>query len=160
MHATGSGPTPSPGQALLTLRIIGGSMGMGVTLFALVSWFTHQEASPVNPAGDTALMFNIMVALAAAAAVAALVFWRARVSPLVDRRAGAAEEETGDWLDRFALLQTNLIILWALLEGASLFTVVVYFLYGITTAGVLGMVLIWTGLALTWPRREWIGAES
>lgn len=158
MHATGTRPTPSPEQALLVSRIIGGSMGMGVTLFAIVSWYTHQDAVPPDPPGDPAVVFNIMLVVAAAAVVAAIVLWRARVEPLVHPPSRAETAADEDWAVRWGRLQTGLVIIWALMEGASLFAVVVYFLYGITTAGVLGVLLIWTGLALTWPKREWLEA--
>lgn len=140
-------------QALLAFRIIGASLGIGVTLFAFVSWFRHQQQGPGDAAGDPALMFNLMLAVAVASVVAAILFWRARVSPLIDRpspdreRAAAGE------------IQTNVVIVWALIEGAALFAVVVYFLYGTTLAGALGVALIWASLAATWPRREWLAVR-
>lgn len=157
MHAHGTGPAPSPAQALLTLRIIGGSLGLGVTLFAFVAWFLHQQGPTGDPAtrppGDPNLMFNIMLATAVAAVLTAIAFWRARVTPLIDR----ADPEH-DWFERFARIQTQIIIVWALIEGPALFAVVLYYLHDMAIAGVLGVIMIWTGLALTWPKREWLDA--
>lgn len=146
----GSGPTPS--QALLAFRIIGASLGIGVTLFALVSAFTHQQGDVYQADGDATLMFNLMLALALGGTLAAIVFWRARVAPLIERptseqRPDAAANE----------LQTNVIIVWALVEAPSIFAVLVYFLYENLLAGILGVAMIWTALALTWPSRDWFG---
>lgn len=142
------------GQALLTFRIIGASLGIGVTLFAFVSWFRHQQQGPGNVAGDPALMFNLMLALVVTSVVAAIVLWRARVSPLIERPSPDRERRAAG-----GEIQTNVVIVWALIEGASLFAVVVYFLYGAALAGLLGVALIWAALAATWPRREWFDAR-
>jgi hypothetical protein len=142
----------SPEQALLTFRIIGLSLGLGVTLFAAVSWYLNQGRTPTDAAG-AGLMLNAMLAVAVGAAVAGVLFWRARVAPLIER-----PHPRNDWLAHAAEVQTNVIIVWALMEGAALFAEVVYFLYGSAFAGVLGVAAIWITLGLTWPKREWLGA--
>lgn len=141
-------------QALLTFRIIGASLGIGVTLFAFVAWFLHQQQGSGDAAGDPTLMFNLMLAVAVASVVAAIVFWRVRVSPLIERPSPDRERRAAA-----GEIQTNVVIVWALIEGASLFAVVVYFLYGSVLAGLLGVALIWGALASTWPRREWFDAR-
>ena len=146
--------TPPVDQALLTFRIIGASLGLGVTLFAVVAWFSHQQGSMAAPAVDGELMVNIMLALAFGGSLAAIVLWRARVAPLIERPTGP-EDQAG----RLAALQTSVIVVWALIEGPALFAEVVYFLYGTRLAGLLGVVLIWAGLAATWPKREWLEAR-
>lgn len=146
----GSGPTPS--QALLAFRTIGASLGVGVTLFALVSAFTHQQGDVYQADVDATLMFNLMLALALGGILAAIVFWRARVAPLIERPTPEHRREAGA-----SELQTNVIIVWALVEAPSIFAVLVYFLYENLLAGILGVVMIWTALALTWPRRDWFG---
>lgn len=158
-HSRGSRATPPPSAALLVSRVIAGSMGMGVTLFALVSWYTHQQGTAMEPPGDPALMFNLMLALAAAAVVAAILFWRARVAPLIDRPSSGPTAPGEDWATHWGRLQTSLVIIWAMIEGASLFAVVVYFLYDMPMAGLLGVALIWSALAITWPKREWVEGE-
>lgn len=141
-------------QALLTFRMIGASLGIGVTLFAFVSWFRHQQQGPGDVAGDPALMFNLMLGVAVASVVAAIVLWRARVSPLIERPSPDRERRAAP-----GEIQTNVVMVWALIEGAALFAVVVYFLYGSALAGLLGVALIWAALAATWPRREWFDAS-
>ncbi len=149
--STGTGP--STPQALLAFRIIGASMGLGVTLFAFVSWFLHLQSPPTPPDIDPGLAFNVWLAVALTAIVAAILFWRARVAPLIEGQATPAERTT-----RAGEVQTNVIITWALLEGPALMAIVIYFLYDHVMAGLLGVILIWVGLALTWPQREWFGA--
>lgn len=109
----------SPQQALLAFRIIGAILGLGVTLFAGVSWYVNRGAL-VPPGEVGSLMFNLMLAMAAGAAIAAIPFWRARVTPLLERVPPA-----GDWPPHTALVQTNVIVVWAIIEGAALFAEIV-----------------------------------
>lgn len=146
----GAGPR-SPGQAILMLRIIGLSLGTGVTLFALVSWFLHQQQGPVTDLAYGSLAYNGAIAMIFLAAIGALFLWRWRVVPILEQPA-----REGDWQPRAAALNTVVIVTWALLEGGALVGEVVFFLAGNAVAGVLGVILIWTGIALTWPKREWL----
>ncbi len=152
MHSDPRGSDPSATQALLAFRIIGVSLGLGVTLFTGVSWFLHQQGGPSRAVGDPALMANLLIPLAAVAIVTAIIFWRARVAPLIESAAAGREpSQSGE-------LQTNVVLVWALLEAPALFAVVLYFLHENVLAAVFGVALIWAGLAATWPRREWFGA--
>ncbi len=146
----GAGPR-SPGQAILMLRIIGLSLGTGVTLFAFVSWFLHQQQGPIGEPVYGSLTFNGALAMAVLAAIGASFVWRSRVVPVLERPA----QET-EWQSRAAAIQTGALITWALLEGGALVAEVVYFLTANGMAGVLGVVLIWAGIGLTWPKREWL----
>lgn len=143
----------SPDQAILMMRIIGLSHGTGVTLFAGVSWFLHQQQGAASSQIDSSLAFNGFLAMLLLATVGAVLVWRWRVAPVLQRR----HQET-EWQPRAAAIQTGVIITWAILEGAALVGEVVYFLTGNGLAGLLGVLLIWTGIALTWPRREWLPA--
>ncbi|MDX1674180.1 MAG: hypothetical protein R3314_05185 [Longimicrobiales bacterium] len=148
--AQGPGPR-SPEQAILMMRIIGISLGTGVTLFAFVSWFLHREQGPIATEFDASLFFNGFVALFLIAGLGALFVWRTRVAPVIQR----PTEET-HWRPRAAAIQTGVIIAWALLEGAALVGEVVYFLTGHWVAGLMGVLLIWGGIGLTWPKRGWL----
>lgn len=146
------GPGPrSPEQAILMMRIIGISLGTGVTLFAFVSWFLHQQQGGMTSEIDPSLAFNGFLALFLLAAAGAMSVWRTRVAPIIQR----PREET-EWQARASAIQTGVIITWAIVEGAALAGEVVYFLTGYTLAGVLGVILIWAGVGLTWPKREWL----
>ena len=149
-HSPGGGQPRSPGQAILMMRIIGISLGTGVTLFAFVSWFLHQEQGPINPELDAAVLFNGFLGLFLVAALGALAVFRARVAPVIHR---PSEEQ---WQPRASAIQTGIIITWAILEGAALVGEVLYFLTGHALAGVLGVLLIWGGVGLTWPKRSWL----
>jgi hypothetical protein len=141
----------SPEQAILMMRVIGLSLGTGVTLFAVVSWYLHQQDQPIGEFIYGSLTYNGAYAMAFLAALGALFVWRWRVAPVIEQ----SPRET-DWRARAAALRTGLILTWALLEGGALVAEVVYLLTGHGVAGVLGVVLIWAGLALTWPRQEWL----
>lgn len=154
MTAPRTHPTPDLAQALLTFRIIGGSLGAGVTLFAGVSWLLNRQEGPRPPTADPTLLFNVWLAVAVGAMLAAILFWRARVEPLLDERVTRDER-----LRRAGELQTNVVIVWALMEAPALLAVVVYYLYDLALAGVLGVALMWAALAVTWPKREWFGPD-
>lgn len=148
MRTSSRGPAPGPRQALLTLRIVGVSLGLGVTLFAFVGWFAGLNTD--NRPADLGLLFGTFLIVAVLALAAAVLFWRARVVPLL--------AQTGDWSARFPGLQTSVIIVWALIEAPALLAEVVYFLYGDILTGALGLAVMWIGLAVTWPRRSWVGS--
>lgn len=143
-------PTTALNQALLTFRIIGVSLGLGVTMFAVVAWFTNQQGPTAPAPADPTLMFAIVLALALGAVTAATALWRARVEPLLG--AGGGDDPAA----RVAPIQSNVIIVWAIIEAAALFAVVVHYLYNAPLAGAVGVVLIWGALAATWPKREWV----
>lgn len=146
------GPAPrSPEQAILLMRIIGASLGTGVTLFAFVSWFLHQQENPISEFSYGSLAYNGFLALAVLVALGATFLWRWRVAPLIEE-----PHQEADWQERAARIQTGLIVTWALVEGAALVGEVVYFLTGNGVAGVLGVVLIWGGIGMTWPKRDWL----
>lgn len=141
----------SPDQAILMMRIIGLSLGAGITLFAIVGWFLHQQRGAVAESAYGSLTFNAFLALVALVSAGAIFVWRWRVVAILERPARETE-----WQARAAELQTGVIITWALLEGGALVGEVVYFLTGNAVAGALGVLLIWIGIALTWPKREWL----
>jgi hypothetical protein len=145
-------PSPasgSPAQALLALRIIGASLGAGVTLFAGVSWLIHQQGGPFLDQDDAALANSLSIGFALVVALAAVAIWRARVRPLVREPPGT------DWVERATTIQTPVIITWALLEAGALISVAVYFAYGVGFAALRGLALMWAGLAATWPQTSW-----
>ena len=68
----------------------------------------------------------------------------------------ARPHQEAEWRPRAAAIQTGVIICWAILEGAALVGEVIYFLTGHALSGLLGVLLIWGGIALTWPKQEWL----
>lgn len=149
--AQNPGQPASPRQAILLMRIIGISLGTGVTLFAFVSWFLHRQDGPMAPGVDAGLIFNLYLVLFLVAAVGAILVFRSRVAPILQRPA----EET-QWRARASAIQSGLIVSWALLDGAALAGEVVYLLTGHVLAGALGLALIWAGVLLAWPNPEWL----
>jgi hypothetical protein len=146
------GPGPrSPDQAILMMRIIGISLGTGVTLFAFVGWFLHQQQDAITTDLDPGLAFNGFLVMFLLATAGAIFVFRRRVAPIIER-----PKRDADWQARAAEIQTGLIITWALVEGGALVGEVVYFLTGNAVAGVVGVLLIWGGVLATWPKREWL----
>ena len=139
----------------MVFRIIGISMGLGVTLFALVSAFLHlgQDPRPLDELGQTLVQGLILVLVAATGF--AVVWWRARVQPLLDRPV----PET-DWHAHLGEIQTNVIIVWAVVEGGAFFAQVIYFMYGLAWAGIAGVVLMWAAVAWAWPKRGWVESSE
>jgi hypothetical protein len=151
------GTGPSPAQALLAFRIIGASLGVGITLFAGVSWVVHQQGGPVASLPlDPDLVANLLLLVTVVALAASIVLWRVRVAPLLERgRRGSGDP---DGAELGAELQSRIILCWALVEAPAMLAVIVYFLQGSAWAGLFGVALIWIALGLTWPKREWFGA--
>jgi hypothetical protein len=142
----------SPEQAILLLRIIGLSLGLGVTLFAAVSWYLQQQ-NPVGTVVQGSLYYNAAILMAFLAALGAFLAWRWRVAPILERQTS----ET-DWRTRSGEIQAAVMTTWALLEAGALVDEVIYFLTGIGFAGALGVALIWAGIGLTWPKANWLQA--
>lgn len=152
-------PMPSsPEQALQVSRIIAIALVAGVTLFAAVTWFIQQERKPAITE-TSELLFYVFLGVAFASASAAMVIWRSMVAPHIEGAHRAHDTTTAmDPIARTSALQTGLIVTWAVLEGAAMLGVVAYFIDGKGLAGSLAVLLMWIGVGLTWPRREWFPA--
>jgi hypothetical protein len=138
-----------PRAALRVMRIIGLSLAGGVTGFAAVIWFLHQDTPPA-PADDPWLLY-LWIAIATTLLAASMVVWRGMAVPWIER-----PDPDVDWRERAARIQSGVVITWALVEAAALFGAVVYFVQGAVLPGLLGVFVMWAALALTWPRPEWL----
>ncbi|MBW3552396.1 MAG: hypothetical protein KY466_02735 [Gemmatimonadetes bacterium] len=144
--------TTRPAASVGAARAIAASLIAGVTTFALVAWSMVGERGPQSPdAAATGPVIYAWAVLACGALIAAMLVWRTRITPRLESPRGPRKDEPG----RQAALQSALIVVWALLEGAALFGVVVYFLYGATFPLAGGLLLVWLGIGLTFPRSEW-----
>lgn len=133
-----------------TTAIVLASLPMGVTMFALVTWWLRRG----EPAGDIGQFFPLLwMALTVSVVVAAVVVWRRMVKPEVP----AAGYATTVSEDRLARLQTGLIMCMALLEGAALFGVLIWFIGGSPVPAVASVAMMWVALYFAWPRRGWYG---
>ena len=143
----------SDAQASLgAARAIAAALIGGVTTFAVVAW-VESGGEGVRP-GDAAAARTMLWAWAAAASAAivvASVIWRRKVAPLIESPRGAR----GQGPRGVAALQTSLVAVWAVLEGAALFGVVVYYVFGPPLAVAGGLLLVWMGIGLTFPRSDW-----
>ncbi len=143
-------PAEGARAAQTTALIIGLSLASGVTAFALIAFLMQRGG--VAPRGSDPDFARIMIyawaGLTAVTLTAAVLFWRARVEPLVT---GVQRYPNM----RMKELTSNLIICWSLIETASLFGVTIYFLTGILWIGALSVVFIWAAMLATWPRLSW-----
>lgn len=150
-------PVQTPATVRVS-RIIAASLIGGVTFFAIIAWLVVQESGPQasDPAAGPVMLYA-WAGVAFASLSAAAVLWRLKVSPLIeDPRRGAP----GAAAAHNEALQTALIITWALLEGPALFGVVVYLLFGSDTAFGAGLLLVWLGIGLTFPRAGWFAGKT
>lgn len=138
--------------SLATTRLIAAALIGGVTVFAVVAWVMVQADGPMSasPAGGADVMLYAWAAASLAAVAAAVVLWRLKVSPLLE-----SPRSTEAAPGRDMELQTGLIMTWAILEGAALFGVVVYLLHGVLLPYAVGLLLVWLGIGLTFPRSGW-----
>lgn len=149
----------SPEQALFVSRVIAGALVAGVTIFGVVAWLMNTESGPARP--DPALgatLFYVWLGWAFVSAVGSMLFWRARVSPFLESADRSGTGTTGaepDPVARASAMMSGMVVSWALIEGAALFGVVVYFLFGSGLAGTLGVLMMWAAAIVTWPKREW-----
>ena len=142
--------------SLAVSRMIAASLIAGVTVFALVAWFMVRQDGPRGNEAQASLMLYLWAALAFGAIMAAIVLWRVRIAPILESPASPAEDPVA----RSESLQSGLIIVWALLEGPALFGVVLYLLFGSTIPWGAGLLLVWLGIGLTFPRPGWYPSPS
>lgn len=120
-----------------TIRLIHASLITGVLLFALVAQFV-MKPSMAAPGAVAPAVFRALVALALAACAAALVLRRR-----IPRRS------TADSADLFwAMAATPALLMWAVLEGACLVSILLYGLTGAPVALVPAAVAVFMYLLL------------
>ena len=144
-----------PHANLLTARIICGALIFSVAmLWLLAIVLTDRGRSPMDPTFplDSTTLTGLAQAVGVGALVAALFFRRrARAGAI-----GSADpEHPSPSYDDLSRLQTNLIIAWALLEGAAMILAVFYMLTGVSTLPVTAAVIVAIGFGLTFPRAAW-----
>ena len=139
-----------PVAAQRTATLITLSLAMGVTLYAAVAWFLHEQGTAprqTDPAFGNLLLY-IWIGLTAVTSFAALFIWRGRVEPLIHGSEPLPASRMGE------LMSGHLIVL-ALVEGAALMGVTVYFLTGIMWPAIVSVFLIWFAVLATRPQVEW-----
>jgi len=143
--------TPStPREARQAQVIILTALPLGVTLFALVGLWVTREGVP----GDPGPLLAVWGFATVAAVVAAFIVWQRMVKPHLPVSGRRAEPPSMEEIGRF---QTGQIVAMALIEGVALFGGVILIIAGRALPALVGVVMIWTALALLWPRRAWYG---
>ena len=139
-----------PAAAQRTATFIGLSLALGVTMFAAVAWFIQQQggAPPQNDPSFVRLLVYVWIGVTAVTSFASLYLWRSRVEPLISSSEPLPVE-------RAAELTSSQLICLALVEGASLLGVTVYFLTGVMWPAIVGVILIWFAVFATRPQLEW-----
>lgn len=142
--------------SLAISRIIAASLVGGVTAFALAAWFIVQQDGPMAAGGNEtgALLRYVWATLAFGGVAAAMILWRVRVLPLLESPHHPDPESRGE------ALQSALVTVWALLEGPALFGVVLFLLSGSFLTCGAGLLLVWLGIGLTFPRQDWFPSQT
>lgn len=130
------------------LAILAFAFLTGPLLFAIVTFTLRQGRGT----WDAGLLTWAWVALTPIALIAARVIWGRSVVPHLPELGESARAAHTDGEE----LTARLVIVWALIEGPSLFGVVVYFIEG-AFIPLAGVILLWIGMLLTRPRRSWFG---
>ena len=125
------------------------SLIMGVLLFAGVAWWINQTATHEEIPITHPLVLSWL--LVAGGSIFGASYFRQQLQRRgVDRRGVKTDVSP-------ATVQTRVITMWALVEGACLMGLVVYFVYGVTQlfSATLGYVAV--AAIIFFPRREWFG---
>jgi hypothetical protein len=145
-------PLVSADAARKQAILLGLSLPIGVTLFALLNVFVIRAGVPAEPPDP--LLASVWWALLPAGVLAATLIWRLRVVPHLPRGRGRGGPPDAGTLGR--LLAGHLAAL-AALEVPALYGVMLHFMFGWRPALIGGLGVIWIGVLLAWPRRGWFG---
>lgn len=141
-------------------RILATALAMGVLGFYLVAWFvTAGGTRPMAPdmlGGNHDLALWIWAAIALGGFAGALMFRGRALAPTERHGAlGATQAVTPA-----GLVQTNLLVAWAMLEGPALFAGVIFLMLGSVRILWLAAIVYFIGFAITFPRAEWFGIDA
>jgi hypothetical protein len=153
-------PTRAVPTSYATARMIAMSMMMGVAMLWIVGWVVTQGGqSPRSP--TTALTPRLATYIWAALAVgtfAIALMMRSRAVAIAEeaRREGGVSGAAA----RAGEVQASLIAAWALIEAPALFAGVMFLLLGAPMLLMYAAPIYLLGVALTFPRAEWFGADA
>lgn len=136
-----------------TTTIIVAAMIMGVLLAAGVAWWTQTNQETVRePILITHPLVLAWLLVAGGSVFGASYFRSSIVGSAARPGLGATSPKNSP-----AARQGRIIIMWALIEGACLMGLVIYFVYGVTQlfSAVLGYILV--AAFIFFPRRSWFG---
>ena len=126
--------------------IIVTSMIMGQLIFAAVAWFLYSSGARTGEEPIRALLIAWLAL--AIGGIGAALFLRGRLAN-VDPHAQVNPPQ----------VQTQIIIMWALLEGPGLLGIVIYFLEGNSNMLYAALGFVIASAIFFFPRREWFGRE-
>ena len=140
-------------RAYTTTRGLVGSLITGQLIFAGVAWFLTRSGARVSENIPITHPLVLAWVLVAAGSLFGALFFRRQIPgphdrPDVLQRARERKDTPGT-------VQTRVITMWALLEGAGLFGLVVYFLFGRPIVLYAALTYIAVVGLLFFPRRKW-----
>ena len=153
--------TPNAAQMILTMQIIAGALMSGVAIFGIIVLVmtTGRESHGTTLAYIAAGFGFLMVVLrfVVPAAIA-----KSQIEGLAR---GADQSDTSEMADRMPLLaiyQTQMIIGFALLEGAGFFNLIVY-LIEVQVLSLVVTAVVLAIMSMTFPARDrveyWVGNQ-
>lgn len=135
---------------LRTARVLHTALVAGPLAFALVAlWLQRGMAAADFDADTQRLLRYVWMAAAVGSLLLALNLWRTRVAPHIEAIAG------GETAEPPQELLSGLILVWALIEGAALFGLVMYLVTGLSSVWIGSVVLILGNAVFGRPRTEW-----
>ena len=137
-----------PSAAYRVPLLIGLALPLGVTMFALVAWVVRTQEPALTTPASAPMLIYAWIGFAAVSSFGALAFFRSRIEPLITNREARPDNLAGQ-------LTANLLICWALVEGAALLGVAIYFVTGTRWTAAAGVILMWSAFLATRPQAEW-----
>ncbi len=134
------------------------SLIVGQLIFAGVAWWLNNSREITR---EPVLITHPLILswlLVGAGSVFGASFFRSSILGRRGVRAGLGR--TGAKTESPAALQSKIVLMWALLEGAGLMGLVVYFLFGVpqVLSAVLGYIAV--AAIIFFPRRDWFGRSD
>lgn len=145
---TDTATTPQDNSAMFrTSASLGFAMANGAFLFSLVALYLNRGAG----VWEVTTLGQVWMGVASLCLVASRYFWSRKVAPeLPPVHPGRTE-----WRSNASALNTGLILVWAPLELAALFGLILYQLSESYVGLVGGLGFVFFGVFLTRPRRHW-----
>jgi hypothetical protein len=143
-------------RAYTTAVVLVASLIMGQLIFAGVAWYLASTGGRITEPVPITHPLGLAWLMLAAGSVFGAQFFRRQIPGPHDRPDQLQRIREGTVTP--ATLQTRIITMWALLEGAGLFGLVVYFLYGLPVVLYAALTYIAVTGLFFFPRREWFEA--
>jgi hypothetical protein len=148
-----------PETAFRALRVIVTALAGGVGAMWVAGWVVTDGGSrPLAAEAFSPVLALVVWAVCALPAFGGALVFRGRAASTAGGRGRPATGAAPG--PDFQRIQTSTIVAHALLEGPALLGAVLFLLTGATTLAWVALPVYGLGAALTWPQRDWFGAQG